>query len=330
MRIARLFFRSISLQLWPHGLSTASPWPSWSRCSRSSTWPCMGCTTKLRQRPTSIAIPALRVPARFSSKSLSYFSLVLPEALPSPPIPVKFSCRMKDEDVGIEMQVLGNDLSSRVSIENQSDDQSCANSAFSVDYPEQIASTIGKSLLFQPVETHWKGEVWGGNGDKDTSYFQSPERESEKAGDKFLRVSLIFNSFKRKIFREFLFIFGLPLLQNAKFNKNSVTRFVQSISDSLERLSCPDTLPGWLSLEVGRRKRPIEKFIRKITSFLGCFSREKALAILQEILYLVGSLLPRNSKEEIWALASLFMSSCFIFCYSAFLRNHQRTENLLY
>lgn len=48
-----------------------------------------------------------------------------------------------DEDGGIEMQVLG-DPSSRTSAENNiSNDISQANSAISIDYPEQITSTIG-------------------------------------------------------------------------------------------------------------------------------------------------------------------------------------------
>lgn len=50
-----------------------------------------------------------------------------------------------DEDGGIEMQVLGaGDPSSRNSAENNiSNDISQANSAISIDYPEQVTSTIG-------------------------------------------------------------------------------------------------------------------------------------------------------------------------------------------
>uniref|UniRef100_A0A1B0CER0 Pecanex-like protein n=1 Tax=Lutzomyia longipalpis TaxID=7200 RepID=A0A1B0CER0_LUTLO len=89
--------------------------------------------------------------------------------------------QMKDEDVGIEMQVMGNDLSSRVSIENQSDDLSCANSAFSVDYPEQIASTIEIpetfwEFVFNPSRMHLTLKFEKRNQDKDicktpTTYF---------------------------------------------------------------------------------------------------------------------------------------------------------------
>lgn len=47
-----------------------------------------------------------------------------------------------DEDAGIEMQVLGSsEMPSRLSVENQSDEISCANSAMSFDYPEP-SSTI--------------------------------------------------------------------------------------------------------------------------------------------------------------------------------------------
>jgi hypothetical protein len=58
-----------------------------------------------------------------------------------------------DEEGGIELQILSNaigsgmppDHSSRTSVEHhsQSDELSCANSAVSVDFPEQLASTIG-------------------------------------------------------------------------------------------------------------------------------------------------------------------------------------------
>lgn len=54
----------------------------------------------------------------------------------------KFSVH-SDEDGGIEMQVLG-DPSSRTSAENNiSNDISQANSAISIDFPEQMTSTIG-------------------------------------------------------------------------------------------------------------------------------------------------------------------------------------------
>lgn len=53
-----------------------------------------------------------------------------------------------DEDGGIEMQVLG-DPSSRTSAENNiSNDISQANSAISIDFPEQMTSTIGWSHSF--------------------------------------------------------------------------------------------------------------------------------------------------------------------------------------
>lgn len=46
------------------------------------------------------------------------------------------------------MQVLGSsEMPSRLSVENQSDDLSCANSAMSIDYPEQASSTIGELCL---------------------------------------------------------------------------------------------------------------------------------------------------------------------------------------
>lgn len=57
-----------------------------------------------------------------------------------------------DEEGGIELQILSSaiggsvpDHSSRTSVEHhsQSDELSCANSAVSVDFPEQLASTIG-------------------------------------------------------------------------------------------------------------------------------------------------------------------------------------------
>jgi hypothetical protein len=74
---------------------------------------------------------------------------------------VYFSCVIhafpifSDDEGGIELQILNNvigsgatlpiDHSSRTSVEHhsQSDDLSCANSAVSVDFQEQLASTIG-------------------------------------------------------------------------------------------------------------------------------------------------------------------------------------------
>jgi hypothetical protein len=69
-----------------------------------------------------------------------------------------------EEDDGIELQILSNaigggssvpvDHSSRTSVEHhsQSDELSCANSAVSVDFPEQLASTIG--MIESHVQLH--------------------------------------------------------------------------------------------------------------------------------------------------------------------------------
>lgn len=51
---------------------------------------------------------------------------------------------IREDDAGIEMQVLGSsEIPSRLSVDNHSEDLSCANSAMSIDYPEQASSTIG-------------------------------------------------------------------------------------------------------------------------------------------------------------------------------------------
>lgn len=71
-----------------------------------------------------------------------------------------------DEEGGIELQILSNaiggsvpaDHSSRTSVEHhsqsQSDELSCANSAVSVDFPEQLASTIGMYCGQSASEIH--------------------------------------------------------------------------------------------------------------------------------------------------------------------------------
>lgn len=55
-----------------------------------------------------------------------------------------FFFNFSDEDAGIEMQVLGgsSEMPSRLSVERQSDEISCGNSAISFDYLEP-SSTIG-------------------------------------------------------------------------------------------------------------------------------------------------------------------------------------------
>lgn len=62
-----------------------------------------------------------------------------------------FTIHFRTEEAGIELQILGGPLSSnpisRGSKENNnSNDISQANSAISIDYPEQLASTIGNYI----------------------------------------------------------------------------------------------------------------------------------------------------------------------------------------
>lgn len=75
-----------------------------------------------------------------------------------------FYAFFSDDEGGIELQILSNaisgsvpvDHSSRTSVEHhsQSDELSCANSAVSVDFPEQLASTIGEicELVMQIIQ----------------------------------------------------------------------------------------------------------------------------------------------------------------------------------
>lgn len=68
---------------------------------------------------------------------------------------IEFLLDFSDDEGGIELQILNNvigsgntlpvDHSSRTSVEHHSDELSCANSAVSVDFQEQLASTIGKA-----------------------------------------------------------------------------------------------------------------------------------------------------------------------------------------